>query len=188
MPGPAMLYVAAQTVAHGARGGLRSALGVHLGGYVHVVAAALGLAVLFQTVPALYLAFKLAGAAYLCWLGLTLILGATPHPDAAVPPPAPGGLGASALVEILNPKTALFFLAFLPQFTDPSAALPLWAQLAVLGAAVNLAFSAADLAAVALAAGLTRRLRDAVRTRRLAARLGGGTLIGLGVHLATSRT
>ena len=73
-PGPSTLYAAAQTIARGRRAGWFAALGIHLGGYVHVIAAAFGLAFLFQAVPALYLALKLAGAAYLIWLGIRMFL------------------------------------------------------------------------------------------------------------------
>ena len=72
LPGPAMLYAAAQTMARGRRAGWFAALGIHIGGYVHVLAAAFGLAILFQMVPVLYLILKLVGAAYLIWLGIKL--------------------------------------------------------------------------------------------------------------------
>ena len=126
MPGPAMLYAAAQTVSRGRWAGLTASLGIHLGGYVHVVAAAAGLSVLFHAVPVLYTVVKLAGAAYLVWLGIRLIrqagepVGALPRVGARS---ARRALLESVAVEVLNPKTALFFLAFLPQFADPSAAL-----------------------------------------------------------------
>ena len=193
MPGPAMIYAAAQTIARGRRAGWMAALGIHLGGYAHVVAAAAGLAVLFTAVPTLYLVLKIAGAAYLVFLGLRMIL----RPDAeeaahnAAAPPARSPARAfreSVLVEVLNPKTAIFYLAFLPQFTDPAAALPLWAQLAILGTVVNVAFSSADVACVLLADRVTRWARGSQAAGRAAKRVGGGLLVALGANLALSRS
>lgn len=190
MPGPAMLYAAAQTMARGRRAGWMAALGIHLGGYVHVVAAAAGLAVLFAAVPVLYAALKIAGAAYLVWLGLRLFLSQAPVAVSglAVAPLSPRrAFWESVTVEVLNPKTALFYLAFLPQFTDPAAALPVWAQLAILGTVVNVMFSSADVAAVLLADRVTGAMRASDRAARAVRRAGGAILVGLGVNLALSR-
>ena len=190
MPGPAMLYAAAQTVSRGRWAGLTASLGIHLGGYVHVVAAAAGLSVLFHAVPVLYTVVKLAGAAYLVWLGIRLIRQAG-EPVSALPRvgarSARHALLESVAVEVLNPKTALFFLAFLPQFADPSAALPIWAQLLVLGTIVNVMFSSADLICVVLAGAVVERLRRSSRMLRVARRAGGAVLIGLGANLALQR-
>lgn len=184
-----MLYTAAQTLARGRRGGLMAALGIHVGGYVHVLAAALGLALLFQAVPVMYTVMKLAGAAYLVWLGVSLMItrkdGAALVSDSQ--PATRPAFWQSALVEVLNPKTAIFYLAFLPQFTDPAAALPLWAQLTILGTVVNLMFSSADLLCVLLADRLLRAFERSPASARLANRLGGAALIALGVNLAASR-
>lgn len=191
MPGPAMLYAAAQTMARGRRAGWMAALGIHLGGYVHVVAAAAGLAVLFAAVPVLYAALKIAGAAYLIWLGLRLFLSRAPVAVSglAVAPLSPRrAFWESVTVEVLNPKTALFYLAFLPQFTDPAAALPVWAQLVVLGTVVNVMFSSADVAAVLLADRVTGALRASDRAARVVRRAGGAILVGLGVNVALSRS
>jgi threonine/homoserine/homoserine lactone efflux protein len=133
IPGPAMLYAAAQTIARGRGAGLMASLGIHLGCYVHVIAAAAGLSVLFHAVPMLYMAVKFAGAAYLIWLGISLFRAKTPGNDVALPGLEPkSGRRAfveSISVEVLNPKTAIFFMAFLPQFIDASAAFPVWLQL-----------------------------------------------------------
>ncbi|QIB32763.1 LysE family translocator [Ancylobacter pratisalsi] len=190
VPGPAMLYASAQTIARGRRAGLMAALGIHLGGYAHVIAAALGLSVLFEAVPLLYLAVKLSGAVYLVWLGFGMFRGS----GEAGAPGAPAGERSarrafmqSIAVEVLNPKTAIFFLAFLPQFTDTRAAFPLWLQLLVLGTAVNLIFTSADLVCVMMAGAITRRLRGSGLLRQWAGRLGGSVLIGLGARLALQR-
>lgn len=145
-PGPALLYTAAQTLARGRSAGFMAALGIHLGGYVHVIAAALGLSAIFSHVPELYLAVKIAGALYLVWLGIGLIRGRL-DPDALPQVRARSARRAlieSVVVELLNPKVALFYIAFLPQFVDPAAAMPLWLQFLALGVVVNLAFTAAD--------------------------------------------
>lgn len=191
MPGPSMLYTAAQTLARGRRGGLMAALGLHLGGYAHVIAAALGISALFHAAPSLYLALKIAGAAYLVWLGLDL-LRRRAQPQAALPAVEAGtGRRAflqSVVVEVLNPKTAIFYIAFLPQFTDPAAAWSITAQLMVLGVIVNVMFSSADLFCVALAGAVVERFRRSGRTQRVARMVGGMTLIGLGTNLALQRT
>lgn len=189
IPGPAMLYATAQTLARGARAGLLAAFGIHVGGYVHVLAAALGLALLFELVPPLYLTLKLVGAAYLIWLGIQMIRtrNARVHakPQSAGDPTR--AFWQSITVEVLNPKTALFFVAFLPQFSDPTATLPIWAQLLVLGTIVNIMFSSADLICIALAHRMTAILtRNGNTTARMKA-FGGSILVGLGLSVALDR-
>ena len=190
VPGPGMFYAAAQTVARGCSAGWLSAVGFHIAGYVHVCAAAFGLAVLLETVPLLYSAVKLAGAGYLIWLGIKLCLSrdapavsgiasnAKPHRDA---------VRDSLVVEVLNPKTALFYLAFLPQFTDMSASLPVWAQVLILGAVVNALFSVTDAVCILLSHWMTQKLAASRRAGRWAQRIGGGVTVALGVNLATSQ-
>lgn len=190
MPGPGMLYAATQTVARGRRAGWYSAVGLHIGGYVHILAAAFGLAALLETIPTLYTVVKFAGAAYLVWLGVRLFVSreapARSLPDLATreTPPA---LRDSVIVEVLNPKTALFFLAFLPQFTDVDAAFPVWLQIAILGTIVNVMFSTTDVLCVLLAHRMRRFLGASTSLNRFARRVGGGILVGLGVNLAISR-
>ena len=191
IPGPAMLYAAAQTMARGRWSGLMAALGIHLGGYVHVAAAAAGLSVLFHAVPMLYMAVKFAGAAYLIWLGISM-LRAKPREDVALAGiETRSGRRAfveSVTVEVLNPKTAIFFLAFLPQFIDASAGLPVWLHFVLLGTIVNLMFSFADVVCVALAGAVVARLRRSSHAQRLVQRAGGTMIIGLGVHLALQKS
>ncbi len=191
VPGPAMLYAAAQTLARGRGPGLLASLGIHLGGYVHVIAAAAGLSVLFHAVPPLYMAVKLAGAAYLVWLGVAL-LRAKEQQEATLPRLGPkSGRRAfveSITVEVLNPKTAIFFVAFLPQFIDVSGAFPIWLQFVVLGTIVNLMFSTVDVLCVVLAGAVIARLRRSSRAQRLMQRAGGTVLVGLGVHVAFEKS
>ncbi len=191
VPGPAMLYATAQTIARGRQAGWMAALGIHVGGYAHVLAAALGLAVLFKAVPTIYMALKLAGALYLIWLGIRLFLSGGDQPgetfDTGTKSPRKT-FWESVTVEVLNPKTAVFFLAFLPQFADANASWPLSVQLLVLGTIVNIMFSTADLLCVALAGAIAQRLKTSSVAGRLSRKIGGTVLVGLGIHLATSRS
>lgn len=189
-PGPALLYTAAQTLARGRRAGFMAAFGIHLGCYVHVAAATLGLSAVFRHVPELYAAVKLVGAAYLVWLGIGMLRGGQKG-EGETPAVAPKSAGRAFLesmaVEILNPKVAIFFLAFLPQFVDPAASFPVWLQFLILGIIVNLAFSSADIVTVLAASAVMARLRRSGRGQRLFRYLGGSVLIGLGVRLAADR-
>ena len=188
-PGPSNFYVLSRSVSQGAGAGLVAAVGLGLGSLVHVVAAAIGISVIFQASATAYTAFKLIGAAYLIWLG---ILAFRSGPMKAPPGEAPAGrshgriLRESALVEALNPKTALFFLALLPQFVDASAG-PIAPQMLLLGLIVTLTALPCD-AAVAFASGsVAQRLRQSEMTQRLLNWLSGGILICLGVTVALTR-
>ncbi|MFO1148538.1 MAG: LysE family translocator [Alsobacter sp.] len=188
-PGPALLYTAAQTMARGRRGGFLAALGIHLGCYAHVLAAVFGLSALFRHVPELFLAVKVAGALYLVWLGIGMFrsrgLGSMPEvADKSVR----RALVESVVVELLNPKVALFFIAFLPQFVDPAGSLPVWLQMLVLGVVVNICFSSADVITVVFTSAVVGKLRRAERLQKAARWFGGATLIGLGARLAFDRT
>ena len=187
MPGPAMLYTTAQTVARGRRAGYMAAFGIHVGGYFHVIAAAAGLSALLHAVPALYTAVKFAGALYLVWLGIMMFRqSANPQGAQPVVPPksAKRAFFESITVEILNPKAALFFLAFLPQFADPTASLAVWAQLLILGVVVNVTFSSADIVCVIFSSALLDRLKESTRAQKLLRRIGGAVLVGLGINMA----
>ncbi|WP_054311789.1 LysE family translocator [Mesorhizobium sp. 1M-11] len=183
MPGPAILYMTAQTVAHGRHAGLMAALGIHLGCYVHIAAASIGLASLVESAPTIYAAIRFAGAAYLVWLGVTMFLGWN-HATESSETRRPDTMRDSIVVEVLNPKTALFFLTFLPQFVDTAAAIPLWLQFLILGMVVNLVFSAADVAAVGLASVTLGRLSSGTSSW-IVPKACGSILIGLGVALVT---
>jgi threonine/homoserine/homoserine lactone efflux protein len=190
-PGPALLYTAAQTLARGRRSGFLAALGIHCGCYVHVIAATLGLSAIFRHVPELYAALKLVGAAYLVVIGIGMIRKRLPAAEAAPSASWKSPSRAfveSMLVEILNPKVAVFFLAFLPQFVDPSAAYPVWLQFLILGIVVNVTFSSADIVTVMLASTLVSRLRRVGVVERLIRIVGGSLIAALGVRLALDRS
>ena len=166
-----------------------AALGIHLGCYFHVVAAALGLSAILQYVPTLYVALKLVGAAYLIWLGIGMWRQNMSGGDLPELPKKTTrrALFESMAVELLNPKVALFFLAFLPQFVDPSVSFPVGVQFLVLGVIVNFAFTSADIITVLLADRAVGYLQRSGHGMRVAQRLGGGLLIGLGARLAFVR-
>jgi len=141
-------------------------------------------------VPELYAVVKIAGAVYLVWLGIDMLRGraGSPEAGAVTPKSARRAFVESIVVELLNPKVAIFFIAFLPQFVDPSASLPIWAQFLILGTIVNFAFSSADIIIVLAASTVMRKLRHDGLGHKLV-RLGGGSiLIGLGARLALDRT
>ncbi len=190
VPGPGMFYAAAQTMARGRRAGWLSALGFHVAGYVHIAAAAFGLAVLLATLPVLYTMVKLAGAAYLVWLGIGFFRSAdlsAPRFATAAAKPDGRAVRDSIVVELLNPKTAIFYLSFLPQFTDVAASLPVWGQILILGAIVNVMFLITDAVCILLSGTIIRRLTASPGANRLARRIGGGVLVALGINLAVSR-
>lgn len=185
-----MFYAAARTLASGRKAGWWSALGFHIAGLGHVAAAAFGVSTLLAVMPSLFTTMKLVGATYLIWLGIKYLRGtrrlvSTPHKPPA--PTARKALRDSVIVEAMNPKSALFFLAFLPQFTDPSAELPIWGQIAILGVIVNAMFSVTDAILIEMSHAVATRLRSSERFVLALQRLGGGVLIVLGVNLALAR-
>ncbi|MFL1460957.1 LysE family translocator [Roseococcus sp. DSY-14] len=170
-PGPGLFYVAARSLAGGRREGVASSFGTALGGMAHVLAGALGVSALVLASAELFTALKWAGAAYLLWLGWRTLRAARREALALAPTPPIGPWRAfreGAVVEALNPKTAAFFLAFLPQFVDPAGNVA--AQFVGLGvvcvalntlADVVVAFAAGGLRAGAAARpALVRRLRE----------------------------
>lgn len=190
LPGPALLYTAAQTLARGRRAGFLAAAGIHLGCYVHVLAAAFGLSAIFTVVPTLYFALKLIGGLYLVYLGVQILrtrIASGPMPDLPQKT-AHRAFADSILVEVLNPKVAIFFIAFLPQFVSPDAGLPIWAQFLILGTIVNCAFTSADIVTVLFASEVRQRLSRTSTFQDITRWLGGSLLVGLGLKLATDRS
>lgn len=188
IPGPAMLYVAAEALYGGRRAGLQSVLGVHLGGYIHVVLAASGLAALFHSVPQAFEAVKFAGAAYLVFIGLRMLVRMDPPTaETGGPPVRRQTLWRSMTVEALNPKSAIFYMALLPQFATPEGPISVSLQLLLLGATANILLSVIE-AGVVMTAGLFRAEVKLARQSARLARLAGGTVIvGLGAHLACTQ-
>lgn len=185
VPGPSVVYVVARSTTHGRRAGLYSMAGLETGAALHVVAASAGLAALLARSPALFGAVRWAGAAYLVWLGVRELRAARARPssghqdDGATASPRRWRIFADGvLVDVLNPKTALFFLAFLPQFADPARG-SVAAQLAVLGAAFVALAALVDSSYALLADRMSWRLRASERARRRLGRATGGVYLAL---------
>jgi len=184
LPGPAMLYTAAQTLARGRKAGLMASLGIHLGGYAHIVIAATGLTILFHAIPIAYTLVKICGALWLIWLGLKLLLARNSKPSSDLQNhQQQRAFSESIWVEILNPKTAIFYLAFLPQFIDAQATFPIWLQFLILGTIVNLAFSSADVVCVFCADLILKKLKTSARGQHIFRYLSGSIFIMLGLRL-----
>ena len=150
-PGPGIFYVAARTLAGGRREGLASSFGTGLGGLVHVAAGAIGVSALVLASAEAFALLKIAGAAYLVWLGIKTMREARIDIDMrAEPTGARRAFREGIVVEALNPKTAAFFLAFLPQFVDPAAG-PVWLQFLLLGLVSVILNTAADVVVVVVA-------------------------------------
>ena len=187
-PGPGMAYVVARTVAGGRAEGLASCLGTGLGGMLHVLAAALGLSLLIAQSAVAFGLLKYIGAAYLVYLGLRMLLARQATPAAAQAPVVQGprrALLEGIVVEALNVKTALFFLAFLPQFVVPNE--PLTQQLMLLGSICVALNTAVDVLAVFAAHRLLQSSTARATRARLMTRVSGVTMLGLGAWLALAR-
>lgn len=190
-PGPGIAYVVARTAAGGRAEGLASCLGTGLGGLLHVAAAAVGLSVLVAQSAVAFTVVKFVGAAYLVYLGVRLLMrrpAADAEAGALAPVRAEGARRAlveGIVVEALNVKTALFFLAFLPQFVN--AAQPLVPQLVLLGCICVALNTLVDVVAVLAAQRLLASGPARAARQRLMTRLSGLTMIGLGVFLAAAR-
>jgi threonine/homoserine/homoserine lactone efflux protein len=186
-PGPGIAYVVARTAAGGRAEGLASCLGTGLGGMLHVLAAAVGLSLLVAQSALAFNVVKYLGAAYLVYLGVRLLM-RKPLAAPAAPVTRQGARRAlleGIVVEALNVKTALFFLAFLPQFTSPG--LPLVPQLVMLGSICVALNTLVDVVAVLAAHRLLgSELARAARARTMT-RISGATMVGLGAFLALAR-
>lgn len=186
-PGPGMLYVLARTMAGGRREGVLSSLGTCAGGMVHVVAAATGLSLVLAASATAFAAVKFAGAAYLVYLGVRMGLGWKTEDDVALPSTRRSPFGQGIATEVLNPKTALFFLALIPQFVNRQHGGVLW-QFLVLGTISVTLNTSADLIITFLAAPIGARLRASAALRQRQRIATGLTLIGLGAYVAVSDT
>lgn len=187
-PGPDMTYVAARALAQGRRAGIISALGIGVGCFFHIGAAAAGVAVLLRAVPEAYAVVRIVGAVYLIYLGVGLLRRAgrggaaaalANDTDAAI-------FRQGVITNVLNPKVALFFLAFLPQFVDPSAG-----RAGLQTLALGVFFDVSGTTVNVLVALLAARARDTIQSTRSRAwmeRASGAVLIGLGARLALARS
>ena len=189
-PGPGIFYVLARSLRGGRAEGIASTLGDSVGGLVYVAAAALGLSAILMASATAFTAVKLAGAAYLVYLGVRTLVERSDHAD-----PAPAGaveaggrhqdaFRQGVVVEALNPKTALLLHAFLPQFVNPNG--PVVLQILLLGCISILFNTVADLVVAAFAGPIGSRMRDSVRFGRGQRLFTGCALIGLGTYVAVA--
>ncbi len=186
-PGPGIFYVLTRTLAGGRRDGLLSAGGTLLGGMFHVFAAALGVSAILAASAVAFAAVKYAGAAYLVYLGVRMIRSRDLHPDladASTLKPA-GTFRQGIATEVLNPKTALFFLSFIPQFIHPERG-HVFAQFVVLGMISVTLNTSADVGEAFLAGALGDRLRRSTRLIQRQRLASGLAMIGLGVYGAAA--
>jgi threonine/homoserine/homoserine lactone efflux protein len=188
VPGPAVFYIITRSITEGRRAGAVSMLGIETGGLAHIAAAALGVSAILAASAAAFTAIKYLGAAYLIYLGVRKLLGSAERVD-----PVPASTSAASLfrqgviIQVLNPKTAMFFLAFLPQFIDPvRGAVAL--QIVVLGLYFTVLALLSDGLYVLAAATAGNWLATRTSVRRCLTQLGGGVYIALGAAVALSDT
>ena len=188
-PGPGMLYVLARSLAGGRREGLLSALGTFVGGMVHVCAAAAGISIILAKSAAAFAAVKYLGAAYLCFLGVRMILDARKDQPISLADlqSRRSPFWQGIMTEVLNPKTALFFLSFIPQFVNRGNG-HVFAQFILLGTVSVTLNTTADIIVTMLAGPLGERIRGSARFRRRQRTLTGAVMIGLGTYLALGET
>lgn len=184
----------ARSLAGGKREGVLSAAGTFLGGMVHVLAAAFGVSVILSRSAMAFATVKYAGAAYLCFLGVRMILDAR-KPDALSPDELPATIGTATrnplwqgvATEVLNPKTALFFLSFIPQFVSRGSG-HVFLQFVALGTFSVVLNTSADLIVILLAGPLGKKIRSSAVFRRRQRTVTGAIMIGLGAYLAASES
>ncbi len=182
-PGPGIFYVLARSLAGGKREGVQSSFGTFAGGLFHVFAAALGISAILAASAVAFHTVKYAGAAYLVWLGIRMIRSRNADMAFQNLQPSQGAFRQGILTEALNPKTALFFLSFIPQFIAPERG-HVFFQFLLLGSISVILNTTADLVVVLLAAPLERKLKNSARFRRNQRVASGVGMIGLGAYVA----
>ncbi len=186
VPGADMTFIVASAARGGRRDGVIASLGVGAGALVHILAAVLGLSAILAASQAVFDLIKWIGAAYLLWIAVSLLRAPAPAAPSARPAAAGWRLfRAAMLVNILNPKVALFFLAFLPQFVDPEAAAPAL-QILCLGLWFDMVGTLVNIVIALAAAGAAARLRHIGWLGRAARWLAASAMGALAVQLALS--
>jgi len=185
-PGPSNLYVMARAIAQGTKGGVVAAMGLAVGSMVHVVATVLGLSAIFSHSPALYTAVKLVGAAYLIYLGVqhwnASSIGGGEFAKQTKRKPLFTVFRESIVVEVTNPKTALFFIALLPQFVVPESG-PVSQQLLILGIIVTASAIPCDVLIAISSSKVSSWLIRNERTQLIQERIAGSILFGMGAFI-----
>jgi threonine/homoserine/homoserine lactone efflux protein len=182
-PGPGIFYVLARTLAGGRREGILSSLGTFAGGMFHVFAAALGVSAILAASAVAFHTVKYAGAAYLVWLGIRMIRTRNAELSVETLAPSRSPFGQGIVTEVLNPKTALFFLSFIPQFISPRLG-HIFLQFLIFGMVSVALNTSADLLVVSLAAPLGRKLKASATFRCRQRVASGFGMIGLGAYVA----
>jgi RhtB (resistance to homoserine/threonine) family protein len=189
-PGADHVFILTRTIAQGRLAGFLSSWGVCTGAMIHVLAAAFGISAILAASATAFTVVKLAGAAYLIWLGIRALQskGLALSTDTAATPPATAWkiYRQGMVVDLLNPKVAVFFMAFLPQFVDPALGAAAW-QMIALGAVVIAVALIWETFLIFGAGALSRRLRTQPSIAKWINRVSGATFIGLGVKLAVER-
>jgi len=186
-PGPGIFYVLARTLAGGRGEGIWSVLGTFAGGLFHVFAAALGISAILAASAVAFHTVKYAGAAYLIWLGIRMIQSRNAELSVGTFVPSRGAFGQGIVTEVLNPKTALFFLSFIPQFISPRLG-HVFLQFLILGTVSVVLNTTADLLVVSLAVPLGGKLKTNAAFRRRQRMASGFGMIGLGAYVALTDT
>jgi threonine/homoserine/homoserine lactone efflux protein len=189
VPGPAVVYIVTRSVTQGRAAGLVSVLGIHVGTIFYVVATSAGLSALLKASSTAFMIVKYVGAAYLIWLGVQKLRSRKddPEPDAAPEPVSRMRIfRQGVVVNLLNPKTLIFFAAFLPQFVDPARGSVVF-QLVFFGLAFVVLGIASDGSYALLSSALAGRLRRTARARRRLDRSSGVVYLLLGAFAATVR-
>lgn len=182
-PGPGIFYVLARSLAGGRREGVHSSVGTFVGGLFHVFAAALGVSAILAASAVAFHTVKYAGAAYLVWLGIRMIRSRNVEITAASSTPRQNAFRQGIFTEVLNPKTALFFLSFIPQFITPDRG-HVFFQFVIFGILSISLNTFADLIVVALAIPIERKLKNSATFRRRQRVASGLGMIGLGAYFA----
>ena len=187
-PGPSNLYVMARAIAQGTQGGIVAAMGLAVGSLVHVVATALGLSAIFAHSPTLYMIVKLTGAAYLLYLGITYWKSKASGGNEAIQRPKEKPLLSvfqhSVIVEVTNPKTALFFIALLPQFVVPESG-PVSQQLLILGIIVTISALPCDILVAVSSSKISNWLVKHERAQQIQDRISGSILFAMGAYIVS---
>ncbi len=185
-PGPGVFYIVASALAGGTRAGLLSVLGIALGTLVHIVFAVVGLTALIASMPQAFAILKYTGAVYLIFLGVRVIWGIS-APDGSRGRPVPTRSLAivrrAIIINVLNPKVGIFFLAFLPQFVDPARG-SVAAQFIALGLTLVILASFTDTLYAMFSSKVSRWLSENVRNQKWPGRVAGSTYMALGVASA----
>jgi threonine/homoserine/homoserine lactone efflux protein len=187
IPGPAVIYIVTRSIAQGRKAGIASVLGIELAGLCHSVAAAFGLSAILLASSMAFNLVKYLGAAYLIYLGIRALLskGAEHTTEDKTPPSMAQLFRKGFIVNILNPKTALFFYAFLPQFVDPARGSPI-IQILFLGILFVLLATITDSTYALVTSGVGKLIAQKVGFQRIQKYVTGGIYITLGVAAAVT--